>query len=98
MVCLFLGVYHAHYPIMGILGDDGHAEIDFHIQFNEISHQGSWALAHELGHNAQWLTGFPHSKYGETTNNLWAVYCKEKASTTYISPKLLTYLIYEISI
>jgi hypothetical protein len=79
---------------MGFLGADGSAEIDFHIQFDQVSHQGSWVIAHELGHNVQWLTGFKHSKYGETTNNYWSVYCREKVSSTIISPKFLTHFIY----
>jgi hypothetical protein len=81
---------------MGLLGADGSAEIDFHIQFDKVSPQGSWTMAHELGHNVQWLTGFPHSKYGETTNNFWALYCKEKVSFTILSPNLLTYFMHNI--
>jgi hypothetical protein len=59
---------------------DGNNEIDLHIKFSEVGLKGSWAIGHEFGHNVQWLTGFPHSKYGETTNNLWAMYCYEKVS------------------
>ena len=66
---------------MGFPGEDGRSEIDFHIKFSEVSQKGSWAIAHELGHNVQWLTGFQHLKYHETTNNFWAYYCYEKVSS-----------------
>jgi hypothetical protein len=69
---------------MGFPGEDGRSEIDLHIKFSEVSVKASWAIGHEMGHNVQWLTGFPHSKYGETTNNLWAMYCYEKVSKTQV--------------
>ena len=65
---------------MGFPGEDGRSEIDFHIKFSEVSQKGSWAIAHELGHNVQWLTGLQYLKYHETTNNFWALYCYEKVS------------------
>ena len=58
------------------------SEVDLHIKLSEVSTKASWAIGHEFGHNVQWLTGFPHSKYGETTNNLWAMYCYDKVSTS----------------
>ena len=70
----FQGSYHSGYPVMGY----GQGEIDLHIKLSEVGQKGSWAIAHEMGHNVQWLTGFYHSKFGETTNNLWSMYIYEK--------------------
>ena len=66
---------------MGYFGEDATlSEVNQHIKLSEVSQKASWAIAHELGHNVQWLTGFHHSKYGETTNNFWSMYCYEKVS------------------
>ena len=64
------------------MGDMGDAEEDvhFHLKLSAVSQNASWAIAHELGHNIQWLTGFEHSEYEETTNNFWSLYCYEKVS------------------
>ena len=70
---------------MGYVGED----VDLHLNFGELSKRGSWAIAHELGHNVQWLTGFHHSQYGETTNNFWAMYCYEKVSSLSIKITIL---------
>ena len=79
---MFLGIYHSGYPVVGnIVYVPGINEVDLHIKFSEVSTKASWAIGHEFGHNVQWLTGFRHSKYIETTNNFWAMYCYEKVST-----------------
>jgi hypothetical protein len=57
----------------------GAHHIDRHLNLSALTSMGSWAIAHEMGHNVQWLKGFYHSKFGETTNNLWSVYVCEKA-------------------
>ena len=66
---------------MGYMGlENPVTEVDRHTKFSEIGQKGSWAVGHEFGHNMQWLTGFQHSKYGETTNNFWALYIYEKVN------------------
>ena len=45
-----------------------------HFNLAQLQIQGSWGLAHELGHNVQWMTGFQHRQYSETTNNFWSVF------------------------
>jgi hypothetical protein len=72
------GSYHSGYPTMGNYDPKTLGEVNLHVKFSEVSVKASWAIGHELGHNVQWLTGFPHTKYGETTNNFWAMYCYEK--------------------
>jgi hypothetical protein len=54
-----------------------------HFNTTQLKIQGSWGLAHELGHNVQWMTGFHHPKYSETTNNFWSVFVTQKVTTSF---------------
>jgi hypothetical protein len=80
MVLSFPGSYHDGYPVMGWFGDGDTSDMDHHLNLKDLSQKASWAIAHELGHNVQWMTGFGHSKYGETTNNIWSIYVYQKVS------------------
>jgi hypothetical protein len=80
MFILSPGSYHDGYPVMGWFGDGDTSDMDHHLNLKDLSQKASWAIAHELGHNVQWMTGFGHSKYGETTNNMWSIYVYQKVS------------------
>ncbi len=57
---------------MGHIGGEGDSLS--HLNLTELIARGSWAFAHEIGHNVQWMTGFYHHDYVETTNNLWSLF------------------------
>jgi hypothetical protein len=73
---------------MGWFGDGDTTDMDHHLNLKDLSKKASWAIAHELGHNVQWMTGFGHSKYGETTNNMWSIYVYQKVSFDFASLSL----------
>lgn len=54
---------------MGHIQDSLH-----HLNLTKLETLGSWALAHEIGHNVQWMTGFYREDFGETTNNMWSIF------------------------
>ena len=54
-----------------------------HFNTTQLQIQGSWGLAHELGHNVQWLTGFQHSQYSETTNNFWSIFLNQNVMVSF---------------
>ena len=61
---------------MGQVGGDS----ENHLNLTILMTYGSWALAHEIGHNVQWMIGFHPSGYGETTNNFWSVFVNQNVS------------------
>ena len=73
---------------MGHVGEGGNSL--YHLNVTKLGTSGSWALAHEIGHNVQWMTGFYRRDYKETTNNFWSIYvnCNVILNKSDISPVL----------
>jgi len=80
-----LGWYHDGYPIMGhIPGVYMEAQDDslYHLDLKKLETYGSWVLSHEIGHNVQWMTGFYHAAYEETTNEIWSIFVNQNVIFT----------------
>ncbi len=78
-VFVLAGYFHSGYPVMGLIDP----EAVNHINTTQLKKQGSWGLAHEIGHNVQWLTGFQHNEYSETTNNFWSIFINQKVINSF---------------
>jgi len=57
---------------MGYVGEEESSLT--HLNLTELETYGSWALAHKIGHNVQWMTGFYRDDFLETTNNMWSIF------------------------
>ena len=76
IICFLLaGDYHSGYPI-GLQGVD--EEASAHLNISNLEQNGAWHITSMLGANVNWMSGFYHSKYGNTIGNLWSIYVNQR--------------------
>ena len=86
------GDYHSGYPI-GIQGVD--TEASAHLNISNLEQNGAWHITSMLGANVNWMSGFYHSKYGNTIGNMWSIYVNQRVYFCDFSFCLLLLFLFE---